>query len=80
MPLGKLLSCEVIPDHLVIQLLSIDDRIAIFPGFRSGLRLIRTAYADRISVFCLSSTGKESGVPAKWGRTSLAALTRIKSA
>ena len=37
MPFGKLLSGEVIPYHLVMQFLSIDDRIAIdlLDGFLS---------------------------------------------
>ncbi len=63
MRFSKLLSGKAITNHLIMEFLSIDDRIAVFPGFRSCLRHIRTAYTDRISVCCVSSTGHRSGVP-----------------
>ena len=49
-----------------MKLLGIDDRIAVFSGFRSCFRHVRTLYGDRKSVFCLSSTGHRSGVPTNY--------------
>ena len=33
MPISELRPGEFIPDHLFLKLLSIDDRISVFPGF-----------------------------------------------
>jgi len=63
MSFSKLFSCEIITNYFIMQLVGVDDRIAIFLGIRSYFRLTRTAYVDRISVFCVSSTGRRSGVP-----------------